>query len=127
VLDVARFAITLPDTHEFFPTPFSHAVALSPQGTHFVYAVRTGLNLRRLDQLEPTPIQGTGGVGQSFAREPFFSPDGQWIGFWQSGEIRKVADQGRRNTSVDRTNSCRAELARRAAAARAHELSLRAP
>jgi serine/threonine-protein kinase len=47
--------------------------------------------IRAMDQLEATAIQGSesGGVG-SHARMPFFSPSGEWIGFWQEGQLRKV-------------------------------------
>jgi hypothetical protein len=35
------------------------------------------------------PIAGTEG-----AYEPFFSPDGQWIGFFAGGKLKKVAVAG---------------------------------
>ena len=28
------------------------------------------------------------------ARAPFFSPDGEWLGFWSGGQLRKVAISG---------------------------------
>ena len=44
------------------------------------------LYLRALDSLTPVPIAGTeGGV------RPFFSPDGQWIGFFADGKLKKVS------------------------------------
>ena len=33
-----------------------------------------------MDRLQATPIEGT-----ERAESPFFSPDGQWVGFWQAG------------------------------------------
>ncbi len=42
-----------------------------------------------MDQLVATPILSTEG-----SREPFFSPDGQWIGFWQDGQFKKVSVSG---------------------------------
>ena len=42
-----------------------------------------------MDQQEPTPIRGTEG-----ALEPFFSPDGQWVGLFADGEIKRVAVTG---------------------------------
>ncbi len=71
-------------------------VALSADGTRLVYTANQRLYLRPLDQLEPTPIRGTevaldqGGA----ARNPFFSPDGRWIGFWQDGQLKKVSITG---------------------------------
>jgi serine/threonine-protein kinase len=41
--------------------------------------------LRRLDSLEWEPLPGTHG-----AQNPFFSPDGKWIGYWQEGELRRL-------------------------------------
>jgi serine/threonine-protein kinase len=72
-------------------------IAVSPDGSHLAYIGASRgdalprLYVRALDQLEARPIEGTDG-----ARRPFFSPDGQWIGF-DSGlgtEIKKVSVRG---------------------------------
>ena len=39
-----------------------------------------------MDQLEPVPIRGTEG-----ADGPFFSPDGQWVGFFAGGQLKRVS------------------------------------
>jgi serine/threonine-protein kinase len=44
------------------------------------------LYVRHLDRLDATPLAGTDG-----ARNPFFSPDGQWIGFFANGILKKVS------------------------------------
>ena len=69
--------------------------ALSPDGTQLVYAANiTGtsqLFLRSLDQLDAQPLAGTdNAVG------PFFSPDGDWVGFLDlaTGELKKVSLRG---------------------------------
>lgn len=70
------------------------AAALSPDGR--MLAITTGggmatthLALRRLDQLQATTIPNSdGGFG------PFFSPDGQWIGFFAGGKLKKIAVAG---------------------------------
>ena len=66
---------------------------LSPDGTRLVTVAGTGkdrlLYTRRLDQTELTAMSGTEG-----ARHPFFSPDGQWIGFSAKGELKKVSVSG---------------------------------
>ena len=54
-------------------------VAISPRGTHVVYVANRQLYLRALDDLEAQPLPGTEG---SDAATPFFSPDGQWVGFF---------------------------------------------
>jgi len=68
-------------------------LALSPDGTRLVYLAVVGgkyqLYLRPLGQLEATPIAGTEG-----ATTPFFSPDGQWVGFGQDSKLKKISLQG---------------------------------
>jgi serine/threonine-protein kinase len=43
------------------------------------------LMLRRLDEFDATTVPGTDG-----AYDPFFSPDGQWVGFWAYGHFKKA-------------------------------------
>lgn len=61
-------------------------VALSPDGTVLVYAGRHQLFVRRLDQIDPAPLPNTLG-----AEQPFFSPDGQHVGFFADGSLKRVA------------------------------------
>ncbi|HZM95315.1 MAG TPA: protein kinase [Vicinamibacterales bacterium] len=76
-----------------FATDFPIA-ALSPDGTRIVF-VSAGsdglsrLSTRRLDQPEATPLKGTEG-----AYSPFFSPDGEWVGFFGRGKLNKVRVDG---------------------------------
>ena len=70
------------------------AVALSPDGEIMVWVGATGrstqLFMRRLDEAEAQPVAGTEG-----AVAPFFSPDGEWIGFSVGDkELMKVAVSG---------------------------------
>ena len=88
---VSRFAIPLPP-EDRVEVRFRGSVAISPDGSQVVYAGSAAggqLNLRRLDSPEVSPILGTQG-GQA----PFFSPDGEWLGFWASGKLMKVAVNG---------------------------------
>ena len=68
------------------------ALAISPDGGTLVFAAAdraAGLQIRRLDQLTATPLPGTeSGSG------PFFSPDGQWIGYFVRGRMFKVPANG---------------------------------
>ena len=68
-------------------------MALSPDGTHLAYVASQGgtqqLYLRAMDSLEAKPIPGTDG-----AVNPFFSPDGQWLGFFAGGKLKKVSVSG---------------------------------
>jgi serine/threonine-protein kinase len=68
--------------------------AISPDGSRLVFYTRDDngrslLATRRLDERETTRLTGTGGADQ-----PFFSPDGEWIGFFSDSELRKVPVQG---------------------------------
>jgi len=62
---------------------------LSPDGTRLVYASQGRLFTRRLDQPMATELASTDGA---FA--PFFSPDGQWVAFFASGKLKKIAVEG---------------------------------
>jgi len=89
----AAFAIAMPagDTFAYDDTP---VLAFSRNGRQLVYAAeRAGtrqLFLRQVGSLESRPLEGTAG-----ARSPFFSPDGQWIGFFaEGGRLKKVPASG---------------------------------
>ncbi len=90
---LARFTITLP-TGEQFSNAGRHLVALSPDGTHVAYVANSRLYIRAMDQLEAVPIRGTEGTSNTAGRSPFFSPDGQWIGFWHDGQLKKASMTG---------------------------------
>lgn len=93
---VRRYGIDLGTTATLGNTGLLTHVALSPDGRRLAYAARvdgsTQLYLRELDQLEARPITGTEG-----AYRPFFSPDGEWIGFISDetdAKLKKVAVRG---------------------------------
>jgi serine/threonine-protein kinase len=71
------------------------SMALSPDGQMLAMTAQPELTdppriyVRRLDQLQATMLSGTEG-----AAAPFFSPDGQWIGFFAGGKMKKVAVAG---------------------------------
>jgi hypothetical protein len=69
------------------------SLALSQDGTRLVYAGRAPqgkrLYVREMDRYGATAIPGTeDGIG------PFFSPDGQWVGFWADRKLKKVSLAG---------------------------------
>jgi serine/threonine-protein kinase len=67
-------------------------VALSPDGAHLAYTGGTGqsqLYVRSLSQDDSVPLAGTFN-----ARAPFFSPDGEWIGYFQLTDLKKVSVRG---------------------------------
>jgi len=92
---VLRFTITLPPGQQLAGLDNGAAVALSPDGTHLAcVAIQSGtrqIYLRAMDSLEARPIPGTEGTAVT---EPFFSPDGQWLGFFADGKLKKVSVSG---------------------------------
>jgi serine/threonine-protein kinase len=87
---LARFKVELPPTQRLTELG-NHVVAFSPDGKHLVYAANDQLYLRAMDRLEAKLIPGTDD-GQT--RGPFFSPDGQWVGFRAGGQLKKVLISG---------------------------------
>ena len=100
-LPVSRFAFVVPAPLENstvwvvggFPLSDFSDVAIAPDGTEIAYVGSAGnateVFLRRMDRQEPTPLAGTQG-----AFSPFFSPDGQWVGFFADGKLKKVSTHG---------------------------------
>ncbi len=78
---------------ESFPSGYGPAAVISPDGGMVAFIGGSGqdarLYLRPLDSLEARPIDGARGV-----RSPFFSPDGQWVGFMGRGLMQKVPANG---------------------------------
>ncbi len=73
------------------PTGISSSVAVSPDGTRLAYVggEEGQIYVRPLDRIEPNALPSTeGAVG------PFFSPDGQWIGFWVDDRLKKMSLSG---------------------------------
>jgi len=89
---VTRTVITLSPGDQLAALDFP-AVAISPDGTQIAYvATHAGtrqLFLRALDSLESRPLADTEG-----ANTPFFSPDGQWLGFVAGGILKKISLSG---------------------------------
>ncbi len=90
---VSRLTIALPPGQQLAGFDSGPVVALSPDGTHLAYVARQSGNqqlyLRAMDSLESKPIPGTDG-----AVNPFFSPDGQWLGFFAVGKLKKISVSG---------------------------------
>jgi serine/threonine-protein kinase len=96
---VSRFTITLPAGQHFGDLQLP-LLAISPDGTRLAYVASNGNSLpqiyiRDMDSLEAKALPGTEG-----AYEPFFSSDGQWIGFFAQGKLRKVSITGSLSESL---------------------------
>jgi serine/threonine-protein kinase len=69
---------------------------LSPDGTRIVFVARdskglTHLMTRRLDQSKTVYLESAEGA---WAYDPFFSPDGLWVGFSSGGKLKKIPAEG---------------------------------
>jgi len=88
----ARVAVTLPMSSPP-PALANPNIAISPDGKWIAATIRAGerdqLCLRHIEKFDFLPIAGT-----DEASAPFFSPDGQWIGFFASGALKKVSVTG---------------------------------
>ena len=89
VLDVARLSIMLP-AGNVLSNDASMNFDVSPDGKRLAFTVNGELFLRDLDDSKPVALSGTTGAVSA----PFFSPDGEWVGFFAAGQYRKVAAVG---------------------------------
>jgi Tol biopolymer transport system component/predicted Ser/Thr protein kinase len=85
---VIRLGITFPKG-EAAASQYYSSIAISPDGTQFVYRMGGRLCKRSMNSFTAEAIPGTdGGVN------PFYSPDGRWIGFYSDGKLKKVSLSG---------------------------------
>jgi serine/threonine protein kinase/Tol biopolymer transport system component len=66
----------------------SRRLAVSPDGRQIVLSTASGLSSRRLDDQEFVPIAA------GLTSNPFFSPDGEWIGYFSETGLHKVPAGG---------------------------------
>ncbi len=87
---VVRFAHVLPEG-QAFTRKGRPLVSVSPDGTKPVYVANRQLYLRTLTEPSAKPIQGA-----KDPANPFFSPDGQWVGYWsgEGSKLKKIAVSG---------------------------------
>lgn len=98
----ARFVHIPPVGSGVFSTQAHRDLAISPDGRAIVFVTGLGgqrssvmtaqLQIRAIDRLESVPVRGA-----EPAISPFFSPDGEWIGFVDQGDhlsVSKVAVLG---------------------------------
>jgi serine/threonine-protein kinase len=88
---VSRLTITSPSPATLSLNGLSRDVALTPDGTRILYLGANGTTLfvRPLAELAATPL-----VRGTALQDPFVSPDGEWVGFFDGFTLLKVAITG---------------------------------
>src|SRR5262245_55037617 len=109
---VGHWNLVLPDAAplDFFaPSLFGEgqpALTISHDGGRLAYVGRQNgtarLFFRRVDEADWHPLAGTEGASQ-----PFFSPDGEWIGFFADDDMKKVAVAGGTPLTIARVSAPR--------------------
>ena len=93
---LVRLDVDLGDAISLVPlgNPTPRSVAISPDGTRLVYVASVSggppkLLTRKLDQPRATELAGT-----QDAANPFFSPDGQWVVFFDGKRLNRISVVG---------------------------------
>jgi tRNA A-37 threonylcarbamoyl transferase component Bud32 len=93
---VSRLPVLLPESAPLVAR-FGHTVAaIAPDGARFAYTTRRGFAVRSRDLVEVDLLQELG----TFPIGPFFSPDGQWLGFIDGAELKRMPIAGGRPTTI---------------------------
>jgi Tol biopolymer transport system component len=98
-LQIVHFSYDLPEGRQFGDI-IRPLLAVSPDGDQLIYSATDGLYLRSIDEINDRLIPGTGGDSEC----PFFSPDGQWVGYWSAvdKQLKKISITG--GTPIPRAN-----------------------
>jgi eukaryotic-like serine/threonine-protein kinase len=91
--EATRFRLAPPEGACIARVLTQQSLALSPVGRRvaMIATVERGsmVWVQRLDSLTATPLQGTEG-----ATMVFWSPNGQFVGFWAGGKLQKIPAEG---------------------------------
>ena len=96
---IARFVLPLTLdgnrlSNELAITPEGSHLAVAPDGRHLAFIGRIdGVNKLYLRSMASLETKALADIGDDYP-PPFFSPDGQWIGFFADGKLKKVPVTG---------------------------------
>ncbi len=85
---VLRYEIVVPDTIGLADQA-AFDITYAPDGSSFTYLSGVGLMIRRSDQSRSTLVPGA-----ARGQNPFYSPDGRWLGYTDAARILKVSLNG---------------------------------
>jgi tRNA A-37 threonylcarbamoyl transferase component Bud32 len=94
---VVRYTVVLPDSAALIDA--LGPLAYARDGSVFAYSSRVGLMLRYADRLDVVPV-----TGGRRGTDPFFSPDGRWLGFRDGAGLSKLPLAG--GAAVSICDSC---------------------
>ncbi|NNE44613.1 MAG: protein kinase, partial [Gemmatimonadetes bacterium] len=92
-LPLRKFVLPVPDLT--IAMTRGTTLALAPDGTRIAYTSEGTLWVRDLDRVEPRPLAGTEG-----AIKPFWSPDGEWVGYAANQKLWKLRVTGGEPTAL---------------------------
>lgn len=93
-----RWDLLLPKSAGLFVANYpGHSLAISPDGRNIAYASEKDLYVRRMDDLEFRALPET-----EYVTQPFFSPDGAWVGYFARSSIRRIPVAGGRPVTIAR-------------------------
>ncbi len=88
-----RFRLSF-DNHVTWVNGFGSPAALSPDGARLVFRGRDAAGVARLYVRPLSDLAARALPGTENAEQPFWSPDGRWIGFSSGGQIEKIQVDG---------------------------------
>ena len=89
-MPTVRFRVVLPASQRVGQTITNSVLALSPDARDLAYVASGQIYVRQIDALDGMPIAGVRGNLNS----PFFSPDGQWIAYFERAALKKISIGG---------------------------------
>jgi serine/threonine-protein kinase len=96
---VMRSTYELPEDQQLFGSlDGSFNLAVSPDGSRFAYSTTKGIYIRSMSELDARLISGTDEDASSL----FFSPDGQWIGYFSTTDqkLKSISVSGGAPTNL---------------------------